>query len=837
MKSCDNRGMSWKLAAARLSWLACLALFASIAMGCPSGDQPTILPIERSVARVNETLIIDIQVANPGSLPIRYRFEPTRSIPAIDSVTTINGSTSSGELRWTPLTSHVGLHELTITIASPSGQVYDTETAIVEVMPSSDAAPVFIEPGAGGTYDLARDPCVRFRVEIRDDDSPTVGIQGRVGALPAGATVTSDGAKSAAFEWCPTSDQIAASSRWTIGLEADDTDHPAVPHDYVVVLRGGGGSNCMGAPPVIEVLSPAGGDRVTSGAGYEVRARVTDDVGLRDAPILYWTTETPSDPSRPDVTLFEQALFEQATGDEFVARVPSLGLAVGEEREVFIVLSATDNDDAAGTLCDQNSDTALGSFFAVGGMGGSLSACDSCSASIECTSGVCAPSSGGAVCLDACTGTCAGGLTCSSVTTSEGSRTMACTGADGSVSLACTTACVNDPNEPNNTSAQATTLRTGFAGQICSGDHDIYAIPAATRGAQVEVTLSGFRSMNGDLDLRLTNAAGAILGSSAGVTDMERVTYCAPNGDPLYADVFGFDGAQNPYDIALVVRPAGCCINDANEPDDSALTGRLVTGTDFDGTLCADDNDYRTFNVAAPSTVRVQVIPAADAIVDIELFDAAGMMIAASMDVGGVPTISRLLSPGRYAVRVYGYMSAGDAYLGEIVLTPAGTTCTTTRDCGAGQVCATGMCRSDDCTSAAMCPAMHLCPDPGPSTAASDCGLSCLVNADCRSSEACKWFAEGRACGLRGTGALGAACSSFRDCGVQRSCVDWPGGYCTRARCARSSDCETGSFCVTASSATACAIDCAADSTRCRAGYTCRTITDIGGAMRSVCVP
>ena len=57
------------------------------------------------------------------------------------------------------------------------------------------------------------------------------------------------------------------------------------------------------------------------------------------------------------------------------------------------------------------------------------------------------------------------------------------------------------------------------------------------------------------------------------------------------------------------------------------------------------------------------------------------------------------------------------------------------------------------------------------------------------------------------------------------------------AHCGRSSDCETGSFCVTASSATACAIDCAADATRCRAGYTCRTITDIGGASRSVCVP
>ncbi len=795
-------------------------------------------PIERSTARVNETLRIALPVTNPSGVAVRYRFEPGRPIPAIESVTSITGSPSGGELRWTPLASHVGMHELAIIIESPAGEEYDRETAIVEVLPSSDAAPVFLEPGAGGTFDLSRDPCVRFRVEIRDDDTPGVEIRGR-DTLPAGAAVTPDGNKSADFEWCPTADQIGASERWTIGLEADDGDHPPVPHDFVVVLRSGGGTGCDGAAPVVTVTSPVSGPRVTSGVGYPVEVTATDDVGLRDVPILYWTTETPSDPSRPDVTQFQQALFASEGGDAFVARVPSLGLAVGEEREVFFVVSATDNDDSTGTACDHRTDTVLGSFYAVGGEGGTLAACERCGASVECASGICAPSAGGARCLDACEpGTCTGTLACADVTSAEGGTARACAGTAGSVALACMASCANDGLEPNDSISSASSLSGSSSGQICAGDRDVFEITSLTVGSEVVVTLDGFASSDGDLDLRLLDPTGRILGSSAGVMDSEQITYCASASGSLYAEVFGFLSAQNPYDVAVTVRPGGCCVNDALEPDDSVGAARLVAGSDFEGTLCFGDNDYRAFDVTAPSRAVITLVGDGLAVVDFELYDAAGTSIATSRDVGGTLTIDTMLSPGRYAVRVYGYMNEGDAYLGEIVLTASGTSCATTRECSAGQVCAAGSCRSDDCTpGSAMCPPMHLCPEPGPSTAASDCASSCLVNADCRTSEACKWFAEGRACGERGAGALGAACSSFRDCGVQRTCLEWPGGYCTRAGCTRNSDCESGTFCVDVAGVRACAVDCSADMTRCRSGYGCRATTDVASTARFVCAP
>ncbi len=794
--------------------------------------------IERTTGTVSATLRIAIPVTNPSGSAVRYRFEPTRPIPAIESVASISGSPSGGELRWTPLASHVGMHEIEIVIESTSGEEYDRTTALVEILPSSDAAPVFLEPGAGGTFDLAREGCVRFRVEIRDDDSPGVEIRAR-GELPTSATITPDGGKSADFEWCPSPDQIAASERWTIGLEADDGDHDAVPHNYVVVLRSGGGTGCDGAAPAVSVTSPAGADRVTSGTGYDVVVRAADDVGLREPPILYWSTETPSDPDRPDVTEFEQALFEDEGGDTFRARVPSLGLAVGEEREVFFIVSATDNDDATGTFCDHRSDTLLSSFFAVGGEGGSLITCARCTASVECGSGICAPSAGGARCLEACSGGAScGDLTCASVTTSEGGTAEACAGAGGSVATACSAVCVNDGDEPNDTVATAASISTSTSGQICAGDRDLFEISDASAMSQVTVTLDGFTSSEGDLDLRLLDATGRILGSSAGVMDSETVTYCVGSSGALYAEVFGFMTAQNAYDLAVTVNPGGCCVNDASEPDDSVGTARLVSGTDFEGTLCLEDDDYRAFDVAGTSRVVITVVGDGLAIVDFELYDAGGTRVATSTDTGGTLTIDRTLSPGRYAIRVYGYMSEGDAYLGQIEIMSAGPSCTATRDCAAGQVCSASACVPDTCTpGSATCPAMHQCPDPGPTTSASDCVATCLVNADCRAGESCKWFDGGRGCAQHGSGALGAACMSFRDCGVQRACVDWPGGMCTRAGCTRNSDCESGTYCANVAGVRACALDCSTDVGRCRSGYTCRAISDLSGTTRNVCAP
>lgn len=810
-----------------------------VLFACEPASEVSIQTIERSTVAVSATLRLAISVDNPGGVAIRWGFESPPSLVAFESVASISGSPAGAELRFTPLASHVGSHEVTIVARTPGGTMLDQATAIIEVTPAEDAAPVFLEPGAGGTYDLSRDACVRFRIEIRDDDTPTVDITER-GAFPEGAALVSGGPKSADFDWCPTADQIAASERWTIELEADDGDHPPVPHDYVVVLRSGGTGCGSGSAPAITIGTPSDSERVTSSTGYEVTTNVTDDRGLRDAPLLYWTTEAPEDPSRPDVTGFEQLAMEDAGGGTFRARIPSLGLAEGAEAEVFYLVSATDNDDSEGTTCDHRTDSALVSFYAVGGEGGSgLDECSACTTSLECGVGsVCVPASGGARCLVGCgSGSCSVGRTCTSTTSAEGSIERVC----GTVSTVCggTTTCTDDTGEPDDSIADANVLVAGMAsGRICPGDPDFYRFDA-TISDQVVVTLAGFSHAAGDLDLRVLDGAGAILGSSAGTTDMERVTYCARESGSVYAHVLGYGMATNPYTLNVTRTPDACCVDDAFEPDDSRATARPAAGGDFEGTICPMDDDYVAIPITRASRVEVTVtFDAARSDIDIELFDPAGTRIAMSAGTTDTETIDRMVTTsGTYTLRVFGYSAESNLYLGEVVVTAA-STCTGTLACPAGQVCDAGSCRADDCTTMAMCPAMHLCPDPGPSTAASDCAAVCTLNTECRSTEACKWFATGRACGERGTAANGAACTSFRDCGGQRTCLDWPGGYCARAGCTTNADCETGTYCATHMGVSACALDCAADSSRCRApSYTCRSLTDRGGTSRRLCAP
>lgn len=821
------------------------ALLGGAASGCEGGSAPDLLPLLPQDVRVNDTLSLPLVVSNDSGRALRYRVAGPM-LPGFESVTSISGSPDRGEFRWTPLASHVGTHELTFTIASPSGDVYDTERVIVEVRPSEDAAPVFLRPGAGGTHDLTRDPCVRLDVEIRDDDSTSVDIRERE-PLPQGALIVNEGPKSARFDWCPTGDQIAASERWTIALQADDGDHPPVPHDYVVVLRTGGSSGCPGAPPAITVLAPLTGERVTSSSGYEVRVRVTDDAGLRDAPLLYWTTAAPDDPERPDVTSFEQVVFvEGAASDEWTARIPSLGLAAGAEEDVYFVVSATDNDDASGTSCDHRTDAPLVSFLAVGGAGGGggdLGQCSPCTRSTDCASGICVTAAGGPRCLTSCaSGTACTAGSCGDVISVEGATRRAC----GPVATVCgggSTTCTNDALEPNDSIATAT-IASGASPmwsrlQICSGDSDYFRIDGAFRDL-VTVTVDGFRHAEGDLDLRLRSSSGTIVASSAGVTDRESASFCLGDTARVYAQVFGYRTAQNAYDIRVTRMPMACCSDDAYEPDDTRATARRITGTSFDGTVCPGDDDYIAVPIAGASMVHVEILfDSRIGDLDLELQDPAGTRIRASTGVGDTETIDAMVSAaGTYYVRVYGFSMAANTYLGEVRVTPL-STCGATRECATGQVCASGTCRSDVCTSASMCPSMHLCPVYGPASATRHCGATCSVNADCRASEACKWFAEGRACGVRGAGANGAACADAAACGGQRACMPWRGGYCARARCATNSDCESGTFCVSVMGTNVCVLECESDVGRCREseGYACDFVDDTGGTLHLACVP
>lgn len=825
----------------RLPLLAALLLTA-----CGEGGGASLQPIAAQSVRVNEILMVTIAIDNPEGRAVELRVEAP-DLPMFDRVHSLSTEPGGAVFRWAPLSSHVGMHELTFVLTNPGGGTeYDRETALVEVLPSSDSAPIFVRPGAGGTYDVEREPCVTFDVEVRDDDSTDVDI-GLRSEPPEGATLANAGPRRAMFDWCPTPDQIAAAERWTVQLYADDRDHPRVEHDYILVLRSGPKEGCPGAAPVVNVERPAMGEAITSGTSYPVEVSVSDDMGLRDAPLLYYTTTEPSNPAEPDVTEFMQATFEPGEGGRYVARIPPLGLDVGEMRQVWFLVSATDNDDPSGSLCDHRTDSPVVMFFAVGGMpaDGSLRQCDFCSASTECASGICATAAGGARCVDACSeAECSAGLCGATVTTEGGTRAGCgpvgeiCGGGGGGM-------CTDDGREDDDTAATGTTYASPIGdGQICPDDDDYFRV-SVPMGNAVTVTVDGFTHADGDLDLELRAADGTILGTSASVRDTESVSYC--NGaasTTLTARVFGFSGAQNAYSFRADVAPdpSGCCIDDAGEDDDARTSARTVTFASdvasVDGTICPGDDDWIAIPMTGPGRIEALVLfDHSMGDIDIALHDPSGTRLRSSVTSTDDEMIAvDVAGGGTYALRVYGFgLSAGNDWIAEITRS-SGSSCSTSLMCPADTVCDAGMCRDDRC-STGTCPAMHTCVAGGPIPAAPRCGAACTDDAGCRTEQACKYFPEGRFCGRRGSGNNGDPCASFASCGAQRACLPWTGGYCARAGCTTNADCETGTWCVAHGGQNVCALSCVSLPCRESEGYSCDFEPTLGGTSRFVCLP
>ena len=806
------------------------------AQGVPSADLASLSP--QTVA-VNETLRLPLIIHNPAGEHITVEFEGP-SLPVLQRTTALLFNESGAEFRWTPLVSHLGTHEFVFIVKNAAGAEQDREPVVITVEPTDAATPIFLRPGAGGTFDLARDPCVSFDIEVRDDDSLEVTIGARAD-LPEGAELMQDGPKHGVFRWCPGPDQIAATERWTIPLSADDHEHRPTEHDFVVVLRSPPKENCPGEAPTLALVEPAEAARIEGGSGYPVVLTVSDDFGLRDAPLLYYTTAAPDDPDKPDVTMFDQMAFTLET-DRWVARVPPLDLEAGAEQTIYLVASATDNDDATGTLCDHRTDTPLRTFLAVGTTtGGDLARCSPCTASAACASGICAAAAGGGRCLETCgaMGRCDPG-SCSGQATVEGSTTPAC----GDVAAACdpVRTCMDDSREPNNTIAQATMAPANLSdGQICAANDDFFRIDA-TNGTEVRVTVSGFTHATGDLDLQLLDAASTILGSSAGTEDREQASYCLSRDGTVYARVFGYMGSENRYAMQVEKLTGTCCVDDGGEDDDSRSGARAITpAAPFDGTICPGDDDYVSFSVSEPSEVEVTIVfDHAVGDLDLELYGPTGAVVGRSTGSEDIETITETVTAtGTYVARVYGYRDAEGPYLGELrVVATVG--CTATSGCPTGQVCDAGSCRSDVCSGTGTCPTGHGCPTPaGPGATSSHCGLRCDVNRECRSDEGCKRFVTGNFCGVRGAGQNGDACASFTECGGQRACLPYPGGYCARAGCASNADCESDTRCVMIGGTGICAKQCAAGPDLCRQteGYGCRLDTDVHGAMQFVCLP
>lgn len=594
-----------------LTVLTCLAT----TVACGGGGAPALSGMEDQVAQVGVELTLDLYGTDPDGDRLSYGFRAGSELMDLADRATVSVSPAgSGVFRWTPNASDVGAHAIDFTVSDGDSEAVVTVTIDVRSAIGSATAPIFRQPlGSGTTIDLGKKKCVDLDIVVDDQDTAQVSLTMEE-PLIEGATLEQQDGQTARFRWCPTRAQ-EAETRYTLVLAADDGDNPKTLKNYLVVLRGGGGASCPGAAPVIQHTAM---DAMTI-VGLTIDARVTDDKGLKDAPLVYYSTTPPANPPvLGDMLLAPTIKIDGTPRDAiYAADVPNpvANLPQGSARTLYYVFSADDDDDATGS-CDHNTTSQVYSMVVTSSGAANQPICATCTADAQCGGGdlcVYMGAEGASYCLEDCAGGCPTGYACSAspLSSVDGAQGLQCVPQSGSCA-APTGACVDDDNENDDNRTQAS-ANAAVDGPF---DPDAYYLvscpkpnPPATGAksdddwfqlrttADTLVDLLLYGNGESDLDLALYRSDGTLLSASTSLEADENIKKCLPAGT-YYVKVNGYDPVRSEYVFDRLDTAQTCataCVDDAREDDDTYSQARPTTQPTYSSTgntTCPNDDDY-----------------------------------------------------------------------------------------------------------------------------------------------------------------------------------------------------------------------------------------------------
>jgi hypothetical protein len=588
--------------------LICVTCLAT-AVACGPGSPPVLSGLTDQVAQVGTELMVNLHATDPDGDALAYQFEAA-DLTDLDGHAQITVSPSgTGVFKWIPTQADAGRHAFDFTVSDASHHATATINIDVRSAIGAASAPVFRQPlGSGTTLDLAQQACVDVDIVI-DASSSTVRI-GQVDPVIDGAQLAVRDGHTATWHWCPTKAQ-QAQTRYTLVLSADDGDNPRVIKNYLVVLRPSSGTSCPGTPPAISHTP----HDLSSIVDLAIDATVTDDKGIKDAPLFYYAMTPPATPL--DLSKLTLLTMKLKSGDRtsgvYEATVPNpvAQMPAGTKQTVYYVVAASDNDDATGS-CNHTTTSQVYSMAVTSTGSANLPICSACTSDAQCGTGdecVRMGASGATFCLQACGAGCPAGYTCSTtpVTSVDGASAPQCVPQSGTCEMT-TTTCADDSWEANDTLNQAKAnpaLTPGSYNLVSCPDpgddlfsnDDLYRI-VVTADAQIDLKLTG--STATDLDLFLYDASGQHIAHSASSSSSERVTTCLPAGT-YYVEVFGsdlFGTTRNAYQLTYTTTAQSCtaaCVDDSHEPDGSAATARTAALPGFSSTanqICPDNDDW-----------------------------------------------------------------------------------------------------------------------------------------------------------------------------------------------------------------------------------------------------
>lgn len=522
-----NRAAAWALCS--------LALVPA----CKGGGAPSITDPGDQTAIVGQQLRIDILATDPDGDSLDFRFA-AGGVPDLAQTATMSiAPDGRGVFTFTPLASQLGSHLFDFVVSDGDNDATVTININVIGAGGDGTLPVFRKPlGNGTVLDLEQADCVDFEIAVDDPDSSTVTLSQVPPTIQDSDLSADSSGLNGRWSWCPNREQLEAADRYDLTLSAQDIPaNPATLKDYVVVLRRRSGSDCPGDAPVIMHTA----QDMASILDLPVEARVTDDIGLKNAPILLYSYTDPGTPiDYSAMTVVDMRLMSGDMKDgTWRGHVPNPVVAeIGASADIWYAISASDNDDIDGD-CDHLTDSpATGTHRATLTNDGSGVAglCGHCSADAQCGGAdLCVSQEGGAFCASACTGDaeCDAEFVCSPtpVQSIDGASARQCIPASGTC-LGAGAACTEDEFEDNDDLDQAGSfgafaLGVDHTASLCGDTNDWFQFDLGA--GRATGYLSGPSSV--DIDIVLTNAGGVLIAASTALqSDEEFTTPCLEAG-------------------------------------------------------------------------------------------------------------------------------------------------------------------------------------------------------------------------------------------------------------------------------------------------------------------
>jgi hypothetical protein len=538
-------------------------------VACKGGKGPEIAPIADQVAVVGQQLSIDIYASHPDGKEITFDFEAA-ALPDRDATTSL-GIAPDGHavFRFTPRASQIGTQFVDF-IAS-DGKNKDQLTILIEVRSAagSGTAPIFRRPlGSGTVLDLQQADCVDVPIEVEDSDSASIALSAVPPLIADSDLSAASNGLTGTWSWCPNRQQIQGGDRYDLTLSADDGDNPPTLKDYLVVLRKRRGDDCPGEAPVIE-HTPT---NFSTQLDLEIRARISDDKGLKHPPIVLYSTQSPGNPiDFSKLTLLDMELVDgNMQNGTWAAWVPNPTVhEVGSMSSLYYLISATDNDDEEGDCnhLTDHPDEGTHKIDVDNNGQGSAGVCAHCSADVQCgeSNDLCMTLSSG---KNRCGIACGNDLDCPethvcspspiiSVDDASGRQCIPNSGSCGSSAGMC----VDDEFEPDDNPEQAAQWGnlppdTVIDAVLCPDNEDWYMLQLSAR-SRIEAILDG--DFPPDMDLQLTNELGAVITQSLSLDSFEELVSNCLDAGTYFLRVFSISTTDfGDYSLLYATDQASC---------------------------------------------------------------------------------------------------------------------------------------------------------------------------------------------------------------------------------------------------------------------------------------